>query len=137
MLYFFDTNAIIKFQEANMWPFKSGDPKKQKEIKFQEFETDFSESPETVAMMKATWLSSRGNQSGERGNLDAAIEDFEEAIRIKPDHLPSYFSLTIAYQKKGMIEKANQMLDTAPDEMKVNGEVVGTKKELLDSLGES
>jgi tetratricopeptide (TPR) repeat protein len=117
-----------------MWPFKSGDPTKQKKIKFQEFETDFSDSPEMVGMMKASWLSSRGNQAGERGNLDAAIEDFEEAIGIKPDHLPSYFSLAIAYQKKGMIDKANQILITAPDEMKVNGEVVGTKKDLLDSL---
>jgi tetratricopeptide (TPR) repeat protein len=117
-----------------MWPFKASDPTKQKVINFRKFETDFSESPEMVGMMKATWLSSRGNQSGEHGNLDAAIEDFEEAICIKPDHLPSYFSLAIAYQKKGMIDKAKQILITAPDEMKVSGEVVGTKKELLDSL---
>jgi tetratricopeptide (TPR) repeat protein len=117
-----------------MWPFKSSDPNKQKETKFREFETDFSESPETLAVMKATWLSSRGNDSGERGQLDSATQDFEEAIRIKHDHLPSYFSLAIAYQKKGMNEKAVKILETAPEEMKVNGEVVATKADLLNSL---
>jgi hypothetical protein len=51
-----------------MWPFKSSDPNKQKEAKFREFEIDFSESPETLAVMKATWLSSRGNDSASEGN---------------------------------------------------------------------
>jgi hypothetical protein len=54
-----------------------------------------------VGMMKASWLSSRGNQAGERGNLDAAIEDFEEAIGIKPDHLPSLLLTCHCLPEKG------------------------------------
>jgi len=76
-----------------MWPFKSSDPNKQKEIKFRELEADLAESPDVLAMMKAAWLSSRGNIYGEQGKVDEAIYDFEEAIRIKQDHIFSYFSL--------------------------------------------
>ena len=117
-----------------MWPFKSSDPNKQKEAKFRELETDFNQSPEQLAMMKATWLSSRGNNLGEQGKLDEAIQDFEEAIRIKPDHLPSFFSLAIAYEKKGMTDKAKMTLDSAPEETKVDGNVVATKADMLNSL---
>jgi tetratricopeptide (TPR) repeat protein len=117
-----------------MWPFKSSDPNKQKEAKFRELETDFNQSPEHLAMMKATWLASRGNNLGEQGKLDEAIEDFEEAIQIKPDHLPSYFSLAIAYQNKGMTEKANAILKAAPEEMIVDGKVMGTKADMLSSM---
>jgi tetratricopeptide (TPR) repeat protein len=116
------------------WPFKPTDPKKQKESKFKELETSFANDPDMIAMMKAGWLSSRGNHSGKRGNLEAAIEDFEEAIRIKPDHLPSYFSLALAYGAKGMSDKAKQIIEAAPEETKLNGKVVGTKKELLNSF---
>ena len=117
-----------------MWPFRSTDPNKQKEIKFREFEKDFGDSPEMLASTKATWLSSRGNSLGDRGKLDEAIQDFEEAIRVKPDHLPSHFSLAIAYQKKGMNEKAKSILEAAPEQMKVNGNVVATKADMLNSL---
>ena len=86
-----------------------------------------------IAVQKATWLSSRGNSLGERGKLEEAIQDFEEAIRIKNDHIPSYFSLGIAYQKKGMDEKARQIIDKAPEEMKVDGQVIARKSELLQS----
>jgi len=126
-----------------MWPFKSTDPNKQKEAKFRELEADFSElSPEdvdnhvkdTLNMMKATWLSSRGNYLGDRGRLDEAIQDFEEAIQLKPDHIPSYFSLAKAYQKKGMTDKANLILEAAPEETKVDGKVIGTKADMLNLL---
>src|SRR5438034_11678427 len=117
-----------------MWPFKSKDREEQKQIKFRELEGDFVDSPDMLALTKAGWLSSRGNTCGEQGKLDEAIQDFEEAIRIKQDHLPSYFSLAIAYQKKGLTDKANKILESAPEEMKVNGEVVGTKADLFNSL---
>ena len=117
-----------------MWPFKSTDPNKQKKEKFRDLEKEFSDFPEMLAFTKATWLSSRGNNFGEQGKLDEAIQDFEEAIQLKPDHLPSYCSLSIAYQRKGMTDKAKAILDATPEEMKLDGKVVGTKAELLNSL---
>jgi tetratricopeptide (TPR) repeat protein len=116
-----------------MWPFSPKDPQKQKEKKFQELEKGFIGSAEMIALQKATWLSSRGNSLGDRGKLEEAIRDFEEAIRIKNDHIPSYFSLGIAYQKKGLDEKARQIIDKAPEEMKVDGQVIARKSELLQS----
>jgi tetratricopeptide (TPR) repeat protein len=116
-----------------MWPFSPNDPQKQKEKKFRELEKEFTGSVEMLALQKATWLSSRGNSLGERGKLEEAIQDFEEAIRIKNDHIPSYCSLGIAYEKKGMDEKARQIIDKAPEELKVDGQVIATKSELLQS----
>jgi tetratricopeptide (TPR) repeat protein len=98
-----------------------------------ELETGFCSSAEMIAVQKATWLSSRGNSLGERGKLEEAIQDFEEAIRIKNDHIPSYFSLGIAYEKKGMHEKARQIIEKASEEMKLNGQVIARKSELLQS----
>jgi tetratricopeptide (TPR) repeat protein len=103
---FLGENERIAWYKARMWPFSSSDPQKQKEKKFRELEKAFSGSAEMIAVQKATWLSSRGNSLGERGKLEEAIQGFEEAIRIKNDHIPSHFSLGIAYEKKGMHEQA-------------------------------
>ena len=118
---------------STMWPFKT-DPVKQKQIQFRILESDFGESPEYLNMMKATWLSTRGNSLEKHGKLDEAIRDFEEAIRLKSDHLPSYFSLASAYRNKGMAGIGQLFLDAAPQNMTVNGEIVATKEDLLKSV---
>jgi hypothetical protein len=88
-----------------MWPFRSRDPQEQKEKKFRELERAFGSSTEMIAVQKATWLSCRGNSLGERGKLEEAIQDFEEAIRVKNDHIPSYFSLGSHTRKRACMKR--------------------------------
>ena len=77
--------------------FGSPDPEGEKNKKFREFDEMFEGDEEMINNSKATWLTSRGNHSGERGKLDEAIADLEAAIKLKKDHLPSHFWLSISY----------------------------------------
>lgn len=115
-----------------MW-FKSKSSEDQKREKFREIENMFNGNEEMISFEKATWLSSRGNHHGNQGNFDEAIKDFEEAISIKKDHLPSYLGLAVACESKGEKNKATAVIESAPDVMMVNGKVLATKKDMLDA----
>jgi tetratricopeptide (TPR) repeat protein len=110
-------------------------PERQKEEKFREFEKSFLGQKEYENNAKATWLVSRGNHYGDKGMLDKALKDFEEALRLQPDHLPAHVSRAMVYVKKGEKEKAEQLLKDMPEEMKVDGRIVGTKRDILDRAG--
>jgi tetratricopeptide (TPR) repeat protein len=97
----------------------------EKSMKFAEIEAQFGMDPETVQILKAGWLISRGNARGEAGNLDAAIKDFREAISIKADHPAAYMSLATCFQQKKMYQEAIRILAGAPEYMKRHGEVIG------------
>lgn len=114
--------------------FGSPDPEEQKNKKFQEFDEMFEGDDEMINNSKATWLTSRGNHSGEKSKLDEAIADFEVAIKLKKDHLPAHFGLAIAYEKKGMHAKAVEILNSAPEEMKLHGKVMANKKDAMSSM---
>jgi tetratricopeptide (TPR) repeat protein len=86
--------------------FGSQSPERQKNIKFQKFEKQFDGCQDMINITKATWLTSRGNHSGQQGKLDQAISDFKEAIELKPDHIPAYTALGLAYREKGMLHEA-------------------------------
>lgn len=115
-----------------MW-FKSKSTEDQKQQKFQEIENMYSGSEEMIALQKATWLCSRGNHYGDQGKFNEAIKDFEQAISIKKDHLPSYLGLAVVYESKGEKNKATAIIESAPEVMTMNGKVLATKKDMIDS----
>lgn len=114
--------------------FGSPDPEEQKNKKFQEFYEMFEGDDEMINNSKATWLTSRGNHSGERGKFDEAIVDFEEAIRLKKDHLPAHLGLAIAWERKGEHDKAMKILNSAPEQMKLHGEIIANKKDMMSGM---
>jgi tetratricopeptide (TPR) repeat protein len=42
-----------------------------------------------------------GETAYERGNLDAAIKDFDQALRLEPDHFWAHYFLAVAHLKQG------------------------------------
>lgn len=117
---------------SNTFGFAS--PEEQKNKKFQEFEAMFGGDEEMINNSKATWLTSRGNHSGERNKFDEATTDFEEAIRLKKDHLPAHLGLAIAWERKGEHDKAMEILNSAPEQMKLHGEVIANKKDMMSGM---
>ncbi|MCK9401727.1 MAG: hypothetical protein M0Q51_17310 [Bacteroidales bacterium] len=101
------------------------DPEKQKNNKFQELETLFAGDQEMMSFSKSSWLTSRGGYYGGQGKLDQAIMDFKDAIILKPDHIPSYIALGIAYREKGMLQDALATLNKAPHVMIISGKELG------------
>lgn len=62
---------------------KSGDREGEKRDKFKELEEVSLGDEEFTNFLKARWLVSRGNYCGDRGMLDEALQDFEEALQLK------------------------------------------------------
>lgn len=81
----------------------------EKEEKFAEFDKIKDETYRKIK--KAAWLTHRGNYYGEQNNLDEAIENFNEALSIKPDYSPAYASLIIAYNTKQDINKSIELFN--------------------------
>ncbi|PCI90525.1 hypothetical protein COB18_00345 [Candidatus Kaiserbacteria bacterium] len=111
------------------------DPEKQKQSKFRELESMFDGDIEMLNNMKATWLCSRGNNYGRKGKFDIAMTDFIEATELKNDYLPAFFGMSSVYALKDMESESIKILNSAPDEMKLHGKIVATKKEALLELG--
>jgi tetratricopeptide (TPR) repeat protein len=86
-----------------------------------------SDDDEILNSTKATWLTSRGNHYGSQKKYQEALADFQEAIMLKSDHLPAYFGIAVAY--KEIIEKA-------PDEMKLHGKIIAKKEDALKKMSE-
>ena len=90
-----------------------------KRQKFQKLEKLYAGNTEMINSAKAFCLTSRGNNYGERGYLDQAILDFKEAIQFKPDHIPAFLSLGLAYSGKGMFQEALSLLKSSPRKWKL------------------
>lgn len=118
--------------------FSKPDPKKMEEnkkIKFKEFETMFGGNKEFENNTKATWLVDRGIYYEKKGMFEEGLEDFNEAIALKPDHLPAHYSKAKLFKRKGETERAKKVLEDMPEEMKLDGRIVATKKAVLDQYG--
>lgn len=51
--------------------------------------------------------------------------------------LPAYFGLALSYEKNGMHSEAVKILNSAPEVMKLNGEIIATKdKAMREMVGE-
>lgn len=114
--------------------FNSPDPKEQKNKKFQELDELFDGDKEMKNNSKATWLTSRGNHGGDLGQYDEAIADFEEAIGLKNDFLPAHLGLAIAWEHKGEHSKAEKIIDSAPEQMKLHGKVIANKEDMINAM---
>ena len=49
----------------------------------------------------------RGSAYGRKGEIDRAVKDYTEAIRLKPDDEPAFFARGLAYENKGDQAKAD------------------------------
>lgn len=112
--------------------FNSISRERQKREKFEELEEDGEE--EFVNSQKATWLVNRGIYYRTNGMLDEALRDFEEALQLKSDHLGAHYSKALVYVVKGEIDKVQKLLREMPDEMRVDGNVVARKGDILNDL---
>ena len=68
----------------------------------------------------------RGNAYYDKGHFDRAIEDYDEAVRLKPDFAEAFSNRGNVYRKKGLIERAIEDYDKAiglnPDDARVFAE---------------
>lgn len=106
----------------------------QKIKKFNEIESKYKNDEKTIKFLKATWIFSRGSFCAKQGKLQKAITDFEEAIKIKNDYIPAYFSLCVAYMELGEKEKAKEISNKFPDEMRGKTKTLLRKKDFLKSF---
>jgi Tfp pilus assembly protein PilF len=76
-------------------------------------------NPAFVARMHNRW----GCYLAEQGQLDEALEDFAEAIKIRPDYANAYNNLGVVLARKGQLDDAIQhftvALRIAPGDTKV------------------
>jgi len=102
-------------------------PDSQKKAKFEEFDESFNGDQKIINSSKSIWLTSRGNHQGEEGNLDDAINDFEEAIKINSKHSPAYLSLCVAHREKGMLDAALNDLENMPEKSSFSGSEIDNR----------
>jgi len=55
---------------------------------------------------QAVNYTNRGNRYRDKGDLDHAIADFNEAIRIDPEHVMAFNNRGVAYSYKGDLDRA-------------------------------
>lgn len=53
------------------------------------------------------------------------MDDFSQALEFKKDFLPAHLAMAVTYERLGMLEKARETLEAAPEETKdSHGEVL-------------
>ena len=109
----------------------------QRDQQFAYFKQQFGFDEELLNLAKAQWLTSRGNHHGQRKQYLFAMVDFGEALDFKPDYLSAHFGIVLTYIRTGMLEKARETLEAAPDETKDSkGNVLGRKSDIMEKVSE-
>ena len=62
---------------------------------------------------------------GRQGELDEAIEEFQEALDFVPDSAETHYNLGVAYSKQGDVEQALEHMQQAKDLCEAQGKVQG------------
>jgi tetratricopeptide (TPR) repeat protein len=70
---------------------------------------------DTIARNPSAWIAHNnlGNVFRERGNMDAAIERYKDASRLKPDYYEAQGNLGSALLQRGAVEEARASIDAA------------------------
>lgn len=79
-------------------------------------------------------FNNRGNAYKNKGQYDRAIQDYDQALRLKPDYAEAFNNRGIAYWKKGQFDRAIQDYDQAirlkPDDALAYGNRAFARKAL-------
>ncbi|MFA6534410.1 MAG: tetratricopeptide repeat protein [Patescibacteria group bacterium] len=100
-----------------------------KNEKFSEIDNKYKDDQPAADFFKANWIFSRGSYYAKQGQTREAINDFEEAIKIKNDFLPAYYSLSFAYMEIGEENKAAKIFSKCPDVMKSGSNKIIARRE--------
>lgn len=77
----------------------------------------------TQAMPTPEELNKAGMEAYKAGRYPEAIEAYEQAIAAKPDYVPCYMNLSLAYAKKGRPDDAIRVSQKAVELAPANGSV--------------
>lgn len=89
-------------------------------VNAQERPVQASLSALTTSEITAKSLVDRGNEKSERGDLNGAIADYKQALKVKPDYARAYFNLGVTYcllnEPKAEITYYTQAIKYAPND---------------------
>ena len=78
----------------------------------------------------------RGNKVFENGDVDGAIADYGEAIRLKPNHVDTWYNRSEAWSEKGDLDAAIRLKPDNPPAWNNRGFVWGMKDEFEKALAD-
>lgn len=87
------------------------DSESEKNNKFKKNDRQSVGGFERANLAKAQWLVNRGNDFRQHNQLDQAIEDFRDAIKLYPNHILAHISWGVVLYKKGMLKEAVDVLE--------------------------
>ncbi len=61
----------------------------------------------------AVAYNNRGSAYDDQGHSDRAIQDFNQALKIKPDYAEAFYNRSFAYEKKGLLALALKDIEKA------------------------
>lgn len=90
---------------------------------------------------KAQYFFQRGNQDLAAGNFQQAIENYQQAVKLKPDFADAYCNLGVALKEEGQLDAAidsyRHALEITPDDAEIHsnlGEVYWKKNHLHKAI---
>ena len=106
-----DSQWALRRSQARSWC-ASTDPAINLDLRISGCTTLIQSGRETQSNL-AVAFDDRGNAYKAKGEIDRAIQDYDEAIRLKPDDAKAFLNRGTAYKAKGEIDRAIQDYDEA------------------------